>query len=410
MAPTSQSPKPEPLPRRFWIAALVAFVNAVGFTMIIPLIYPYALQFGLSDFQASLLTTAYALAQFLGTPILGRLSDRMGRKPLLVLSLLGTVAANVMAALATTAAVLYAARLLDGLTGGNTSIAQAVVGDITTPEQRPRAYGIFGALFRLGFVAGPPLSYLAQLVPPLPGFTPLGMGFLLSALMALLATVLCVLLLPETLATCCEKFRLSWRDFGLGRMAKSMGDPRFGRTFWLTFFSGFTFTIFTFAFQPFFLNVLGQNAQNLAIMFAVFGVIGFATQVFGLEPLRRHFSLVTILAATLAARGVLFLLMPAFPNLIAFGLITVVFSAVNSFPMPMIDAILSLKSGPQEQGEILGTNASYLSMSNALGPATAGILVSVSYGLPFWVAGSLTLLTAGFALTLQAPAALKEPR
>jgi predicted MFS family arabinose efflux permease len=390
----------EPLPLRFWIAALVAFVNAVGFTMLIPLIYPYALQFGLSDFQASLLTTAYALAQFVGTPILGRLSDRTGRKPLLILSLLGTVAANVMAAFATTAALLYVARLLDGITGGNTSIAQAVVGDITTPDQRPRAYGIFGALFRLGFVAGPPLSYVAQLVPPLPGISSLGMGFLLSACMALLATVLCWLLLPETLANCCDKFQISWRDFGLGRIVKSMGDPRFGRTFWLTFFSGFTFTIFTFAFQPFFLNVLGQNAQNLAIMFAVFGVIGFATQVFGLEPLRQRFNLVTILAATLAARGILFLLIPTFPNLLAFGLLSIIFSAVNSFPMPLIDALLSLKSGPQEQGEVLGTNASYLSMSNALGPATAGLLVSMGYAVPFWVAGSLTLLTAGFALTL----------
>lgn len=394
---------PDRLPLRFWIAALVAFVNAVGFTMLIPLIYPYALQFGLSDFQASLLTTTYALAQFVGTPILGRLSDRMGRKPLLVVSLLGTVGANLMAALATTAAVLFAARLLDGITGGNTSIAQAIVSDITTPAQRPRAYGIFGALFRLGFVAGPPLSYLAQLVPPLPGFTNLGMGFLLSATIALVATLLSLFLLPETLASGGKTFQLSWRDFGFSRLAKSMGDPRFGRTYWLTFFSGVTFTIFTFAFQPFFLNVLGRDAQDLAIMFAIFGIIGFATQVFSLEPLRRRFSLVTILATTLAMRGLLFLLMPAFPNLLAFGLITVIFSAVNSFPMPMIDALLSLKSGPQEQGEILGTNASYLSMSNAIGPATAGLLVSLSYSVPFWVAGSLTLLTAGFALTLKSP-------
>lgn len=393
----------ERLPLRFWIAALVAFVNAVGFTMLIPLIYPYALQFGLSDFQASLLTTTYAIAQFVGTPILGRLSDRMGRKPLLVISLLGTVGANLMAGLATTAAVLFMARLLDGITGGNTSIAQAIVSDITTPDQRPKAYGIFGALFRLGFVAGPPLSYLAQLVPPLPGFTNLGMGFLLSAAIALVATLLSIFLLPETLTTCCEKFQLSWQDFGFGRMAKSMRDERFGRTYWLTFFSGFTFTIFTFAFQPFFLNVLGQTAQDLAIMFAGFGIIGFATQVFGLEPLRRRFSLVTILATSLAVRGLLFLLMPAFPNLLAFGLITVIFSAANSFPMPMIDALLSLKSGPQEQGEVLGTNASYLSMSNAFGPATAGLLVSLSYSIPFWIAGFLTLLTAGFALTLTSP-------
>ena len=183
-------------------------------------------------------------------------------------------------------------------------------------------------------------------------------------------------------------------------MIRSANDPRFGRTFWLTFFSGFSFTIFTFAFQPFFLNVLGQNARNLAIMFAVFGVVGFVTQVFGLEPLRKRFNLVHILALMLAARGALFLLMPTFPNILAFGIITIVFSAVNSFPMPLIDALLSLKSGPNEQGEVMGINSSYLSMSNAIGPATAGLLVSVSYSFPFWITGVLTLLTAWFALTL----------
>jgi predicted MFS family arabinose efflux permease len=394
------SADPAHLPLRFWIAALVAFINAVGFTLIIPLIYPYAVEFGLSDFQASLLTTAYAAAQFIATPILGRLSDRMGRKPLLILSLLGTVAANLMAGLAAAAWVLFAARLLDGITGGNTSIAQAVVSDITTVDQRPRAYGIFGAMFRLGFVVGPPLSYVAQMVPPLPGFTSLGMGFLFSAAIALLAAILCLVLLPETLENCCDRFQLSWRDFGVDRLARSATDGRFGRIFWLTFFSGFTFTIFTFAFQPFFLKVLGQDARNLAVMFAAVGIIGFVTQVFALEPLRRRFRLVQILAGALAARGILFLLMPAFPNIVAFVAIAVVFSAVNSFPMPLIDALLSLNSGPREQGEVMGLNASYLSISNAIGPATAGLLVSVSYSFPFWIAGGLTLLTAWFALSL----------
>jgi predicted MFS family arabinose efflux permease len=396
------------LPLRFWIAALVAFINAVGFTLIIPLIYPYAKQFGLSDFHASLLTTAYAAAQFVGTPILGRLSDRLGRKPLLILSLLGTVAANLIAGLATVAWLLYAARILDGVTGGNTSIARAIISDITTEEQRPRAFGIFGALFRLGFVAGPPLSYLAQSIPTLPGFSSLGMGFLFSAVIALVATILCALFLPETLEQVSDQIKLTWKDFGFGPMIRSASDPRFGRIFWLTFFSGFSFTIFTFAFQPFFLNVLGQNARNLAIMFAVFGVVGFVTQVFGLEPLRKRFNLIHILALMLAARGVLFLLMPAFPNILAFGIITLVFSAVNSFPMPLIDALLSLKSGPNEQGEVMGINASYLSFSNAIGPATAGLLVSVSYSFPFWITGVLTLLTAWFATTLSPKPAMAE--
>ncbi|MEM1290571.1 MAG: MFS transporter [Cyanobacteria bacterium P01_H01_bin.162] len=388
------------LPWRFWIITLVAFINAVSFTIIIPVLYPYAKQFGLSDFEASLLTTAYAAAQFIGTPILGRLSDRMGRKPLLIISLLGTVVANLMASLAPFAWFLLIARVLDGITGGNNSIAQAIISDITSPAQRTKAFGIFGATFRLGFVAGPPLSYLAQLVPPLPGFSSLGMSFVVSAAIALIATGLCAIFLPETHQVC-DQFELTWSDFKIGRILKSVRHPQLGRVFLLTFLSGFTFTIFTFAFQPFFLTVLGQTPGRLALMFAMFGVIGFMTQVFALEPLRKQFDIITILAFMLAARGILFLLIPTFPTITAFVLITIVFGAVNSFPLPLIESILSLRSGPQEQGEVLGTNASFLSLSNAIGPATAGLLVSFGYSLPFWVTGVLTVGVAGFALSLR---------
>lgn len=388
------------LPWRFWIITLVAFINAVSFTIIIPVVYPYAKQFGLSDFQASLLTTAFSAAQFLGTPILGRLSDRIGRKPLLIVSLLGTVVANLIASLAPFAWLLFAARVLDGVTGGNNSIAQAIISDITSPEQRTKAFGIFGATFRLGFVAGPPLSYLAQIVPPLPGLSSLGMSFMVSAAIALLATLLCAICLPETHQGC-DAFTLSWSDFKLGRIVRSIRHPRFGRIFVLTFLSGFTFTIFTFAFQPFFLNILGQTPGRLALTFAGVGIIGFISQVFGLEPLRRQFNLVTILASMLIARGVLFLLIPTFPTLTAFALIIVAFSVVNSFPLPLIESILSLRSAAQEQGENLGTNASFLSLANAVGPATSGLLVSFGYRLPFWVTGMLTLVVGWFALSLR---------
>ena len=391
---------PNRLPWRFWIITLVAFINAVSFTIIIPVVYPYAKQFGLSDFQASLLTTAYSAAQFLGTPILGRLSDRMGRKPLLIVSLLGTVVSNVVASLAPFAWLLFVARVLDGVTGGNNSIAQAIISDITNPEQRTQAFGIFGATFRLGFVAGPPLSYLAQIVPPLPGLSSLGMSFMVSAAIALLATLLCAICLPETHLVC-DAFSFSWSDFKLGRIVRSIQHPRFGRIFVLTFLSGFTFTIFTFAFQPFFLTVLEQTPGRLALTFAGVGIIGFMTQVFGLKPLREQFNVVMILAFMLAVRGILFLLIPTFPTLAAFALITVVFSMVNSFPLPLIESILSLRSGAAEQGENLGTNASFLSLSNAVGPATAGVLVSFGYRFPFWVTGVLTLLVAWFALSLR---------
>ncbi|MEM8503599.1 MAG: MFS transporter [Cyanobacteria bacterium P01_D01_bin.1] len=407
------SPK---LPLQFWIVASISFINSVSFTVIIPTLYPYAMQFGLSDFEASLLTTAYSLSQFVGTPILGQLSDRLGRKPLLVISLLGTAVANLVAAIAGVPWLLFAARIFDGLTGGNNSVAQAVVSDITTPEQRTQAFGIYSGLFRLGFVAGPPLSYAAQLVPPIQigslTVSSLGMSFLVSAAIALIAATMCFFFLSET-QTDREGDHRSGSAAATNRIAKkfnfvslftALGRPVVGRILLMTFLNGATFTIFTFAFQPFFINVLGQDARNLAIAFVAFGILAFISQVFALEPLRKRFSIVNVLVGALVARGILFLLMPALPNIFAFSVLLGCFGLVNAFPMPLIDSILSTRSDQSEQGEVLGLNASYLSISNAVGPAISGLLVtSFGYSFPFWIAGALTVMVAGFALTLKQP-------
>ncbi|MEM7796568.1 MAG: MFS transporter [Cyanobacteria bacterium P01_C01_bin.118] len=393
------------LPLQFWIVTLVAFINSVSFTIIIPTLYPYAKEFGLSDLAASLLTTAFSLSQFVGTPILGRLSDRIGRKPLLVMSLLGTVVANILAAVSPFAWWLYLARMLDGLTGGNNSVAQAVVSDITTPEQRTQAFGIFGGMFRLGFVVGPPLAYFAQTLPPLPGITPLGMSFMMSAIMALVAAVLCFAVLPETRppSECDRNLKLSFADFGFGRLATSFRKPVVGRIFIMTFLNGATFTVFTFAFQPFFLTVLGQDTKMLAFAFVFFGILAFLSQVFLLEPLRKRMNLVTLLVVALIMRGILLILYPSFPTVQAFWILLFFFGIVNAFPMPLIDSLLSLRTSKDEQGEVLGTNSSYLSIANAIGPAISGVLVTFGYGMPFFVAGGLTLAIAFFALSLKSP-------
>jgi len=409
----SAKPAKKRLPFQFWIVASIAFINSVSFTIIIPVLYPYATQFGLSDFEASLLTTAYSLSQFLGTPILGQLSDRWGRRPLLVISLLGTVVANLLAAIAGVPWLLFAARIFDGITGGNNSIAQAVVSDITSPEERTKAFGIYSGLFRLGFVVGPPLSYLAQLVPGIRlgpvQVSSLGMSFLVSAAIALIAAVLCFFFLTETGnveakgdTPEAEKAKPARKKINFASLFTALGRPVVGRILLMTFLNGFTFTIFTFAFQPFFINVLGQDAKNLAIAFVAFGLLAFASQVFFLEPLRKRFSIVNVLVGALIIRGVLFILMPTFPNIVAFSVGLGFFGLVNAFPMPLIDSILSTRSDQSEQGEVLGLNASYLSISNAIGPAISGFLVTVfSYSMPFWVAGVMTVAIAGFAITLK---------
>ena len=399
------------LPFQFWIVTSIAFINSVSFTIIIPVLYPYAMQFGLSDFEASLLTTSYSLSQFLGTPILGQLSDRFGRKPLLVLSLLGTVASNLLAAVAGLPWLLFGARILDGITGGNNSIAQAVISDITSPEQRTQAFGIYSGLFRLGFVAGPPLSYAAQSLPPVQfetwGVSSLGMSFLVSAAIASIAAILCFFFLFETKADTSAsepQDKAVRKRFNFFSLFTALWRPVVGRILLMTFLNGFTFTIFTFAFQPFFINVLGQDAKNLAIAFVAFGILAFLSQVFLLEPLRKRFSIVNVLVGALVCRGLLFILMPTLPTIEAFSVLLAFFGLVNAFPMPLIDSILSTRSDQKEQGEVLGINASYLSISNAFGPAVAGLLVTrFDYSMPFWVAGVLTVIVAAFAITLKQP-------
>jgi predicted MFS family arabinose efflux permease len=380
--------------RIFWIIALVAFINSLSFTILIPIIYLYGKQFGLSDFQTSLLFSTYAIAQFFATPIIGKLSDRFGRKPLLIISLAGTVIANILAGTATMAIALFFARFLDGITGGNNAVAQAMISDVTDSEQRAQGFGIYGAAMGLGFVLGPATSLAAQQIS-------LGTAFLVSGGIALIALVITMFVLPETIK---NKENQSDKifDLGLDNLIKGLTIPKIGILLIINFFIGTTFTIFTYAFQPYFLNVLGQNSQTLTLMFLVFGVLGVIMQTWGVKILSRRFSEVKILLLSLFIRSLSFMLMPVWPILGYFVIVSIIFSLFNSLVQPMINTLISLNAQPEEQGTALGLNSSYLSVSNGVGPVIAGMLVSqtnpITYSYPLYLAGILTFLVLLFAI------------
>jgi DHA1 family tetracycline resistance protein-like MFS transporter len=140
------------------IIFLTIFVNLVGFGIIIPLLPFYAETFGASPFVVGQLSAVFSLCQLAAAPALGDLSDRYGRRPVLIFSLAGTVVSFVMLAVAHSLLMLFAARIVDGLSGGNISTARAYVADVTEPKDRARAYGLIGAAFGLGFILGPALS------------------------------------------------------------------------------------------------------------------------------------------------------------------------------------------------------------------------------------------------------------
>src|ERR671919_2150643 len=144
--------------RPLLVIFLTIFVNLVGFGIIVPLLPFYAETFGASPLTIGLLFAVFSLCQLAAAPALGDLSDRYGRRPVLVFSLAGTVVSFVMLALAHSVALLFAARIVDGLSGGNVSTARAYVADVTEPKDRARAYGLIGAAFGLGFILGPALS------------------------------------------------------------------------------------------------------------------------------------------------------------------------------------------------------------------------------------------------------------
>jgi len=381
--------------RTFWITALISFTNSLSFTILIPILYLYGKQFNLTDFQTSLLFSIYSVAQFFATPVIGKLSDRIGRKPLLIISLAGTVIANFMAGTASTAGILFFARFLDGITGGNASVAQAVVSDIVPPQDRAKAFGIYSAIsFGLAFILGPVISLVAQ------SFS-LGAGFLVASACALGSLLITVFFLPETLPTKAAKATNVF-DIGLGNLVKGLMIPKVGILLIINFLIGTTFTIFTFAFQPYFINVLGQSSQSLTLMFVMFGAIAILMQAAAIPLLVKHISLVSILLVSILARSISFAVMPLVPSIIYFVGVSLVFSIFNAFVQPMITTLISLNSDANTQGTALGLNASYLNVSNAFGPIIAGLIVNQAdfntYRYPFYLAGVLTFLVWLFAI------------
>jgi MFS family permease len=388
------------LQKIFGITLFIAFANAISFTILIPILYLYGREFGLTDFQTSLLFALYAIAQFFATPVIGKLSDRHGRKPLLIVSLAGTVVAGALAFVAGWAHIawlLFFARFFDGITGGNISVIQAVIADVTTPENRAKSFGLFGAVtFGLGFTMGPALSLGLQTLGQ-----PLRMTFLVSSVIAAIALVLTIVGLPETLKERSTQ-PTNLLDLGFSNLITGLKLPRLGLLFMINFLIGTTFTIFTFGFQPYFIQVLGQTNKSLTSLFILFGIIGVLVQAKGIGILNKRFNLSLILCLGLLMRGLTFVLMPAFPNVTYFIIVSILFSVFNALVQPTITTLISLNAKPEVQGMALGVNASYLNVSNAFGPIIAGAIVNQAdvgtYRYPLVLAGVLTLSVFVFAI------------
>ncbi|ASU35767.1 MFS transporter [Mucilaginibacter xinganensis] len=372
--------------KNLWILVLVCVINSLGFGIIVPVLYQYGKTFGLTGTTLGILTASFSIAQFFATPILGSLSDKWGRKPLLVISLAGTCISFLMFAGARTLLVLFAARILDGLTGGNVSVAQAMVADTATPQNRAKRFGILGSSLAFGFVIGPFVGgVFTNLSPQAP--------FFFAAAISFVGTLLALLLLKETNPTS-KKTRAGKRDkFKFIMLVTTLKRCTIGTAV----FIGFLLTMAQFTmiigFQTLSVDVLKITATQIGLFLAAFGVCGIIMQL--CVPLFTKLisskSLILILSTILCLVAMFCSgLTSAF---VPYAVCTLVYALFNGLRNPMLNAIIADNIDQKEQGQVLGINQSYASIGQTLGPITAGLVTVISIHSVFFLS-SLYILIA----------------
>lgn len=372
--------------RNFLIIALIALVNALGYGIIIPILYSYSLKFGLNDFENGLLFSVFSVFQFLATPIIGRLSDKYGRKPLLLISLIGTAASFFMAAFAPSAIFLFIARALDGITAGNIPVASAVISDTTKPEERTKGFGVLWGAFGFGFIFGPAIAaFTVSINPALP--------FIIAGLVSIGAVLVTAFFLPETNKHLGEVRKSPF--FNFSKLLHALTDENVGMTFLITLLSSLAFSLFIFAYQPFSVKILHLSANQISLQFTLFGIVGLITQIVLLSRLTKRFGLKPTFIGTFFLMTIAFILMFVVRNIFLFALVSIFLGLSNSLANPLIQTILSREADEKSQGSIMGLNASYMSIGQIFGPILGGILAIFYLPSPF-LASSLFALVCFF--------------
>ena len=349
---------------------LIVFIDLLGFSIILPLLPFYATRFGANAVTTEALVAIYALLQFISAPILGRLSDRLGRRFVLLVSLAGNIIAYIILGFANSLLILFLARAMAGFFGGNISVAQAYITDITDEKNRAKGLGLIGAAFGLGFIFGPALGgILSQF------------GFMVPALvaggLALINLVLVFFWLPESLTR-------EQRDHSAANkkvpctipaLIQVLKTPHIGPLLSTRFFFAIAFSMFTSVFALYGLYKFNLNEQTTGYVLAYVGVLSVIVQGFLIGRLTARFKEPILIFWAIAIMSISLIgwsLAPSIPFLLVI-LIPIAFS--GGVFNTVINSSISKAVHPDEVGGMLGIGASLESATRVISPILGGILL-----------------------------------
>ena len=364
-------------PAGFWVIWSTVALDMVGFGMVVPILGRYADRFGASGFEVGLLFTSFSIAQFFFAPFMGRLSDRIGRKPVIIISLLGTAVGSFVTGAAGTLWLLFLGRFLDGASGASVSVAQSAITDIAPPEQRARLLGMLGAAFGVGFVLGPAIGGLAALGGP-------HVPFYVAGVFALCNAVAAFIRLPETNQNI-GKVRDATQ---VASRRRSFAWNRFTMTALLsgTAFAGFEATFSLFGERRFQLT-----EGSAAAVFLVVGVMLVIVQGGLIGPLTKAFGSERLLTAGFATLIAGFIVLSIAEVWALLFLALALLSLGQGLVTPSLTSVVADSVLPERRGEVLGVQQSAGALSRIIGPAIAGLLFDhAGVAWPYVVAAVLT--------------------
>lgn len=373
------------------------FIDILGFGIVIPVLPLYAEHFGATAIQIGVLVGVFSLMQFLFAPFWGKLSDRVGRKPVLLIGMVGTVAGYLTMGLAGSVALLVVARVIAGVSGANIGVAQAYLADISSPENRAKAMGLLGAAFGLGFVFGPALGGWAS------GSFHYSTPMFIAAGLAAMNIAFVTFFLPES--------RKGQPSAGRGRIFPEIFQHVKKAQFVWSVAAYFAviagFSMMTTLFALYLLKRFGLGVQTTGFLLAGIGVLGVLIQGGLIGRLTKKFG-----EARLAFVGTFFMGggLLGLSGVSDLGTMYVAAAAVgigNSLLMPTLSALASRSAEAQWQGRALGVMQSGGSLARFLGPLAAGLLLSFQGGLgsyaalPLFVAGAIVLAASAVVYRLK---------